>query len=273
MENHETPNEPKRAVKYCCDKCDYITYKKSNYKRHINSKKHYETNAKHKTSRFYCDYCKCEFKSRTTLWRHKQNCSIIKILEENEQLKNDKIELMNKMLEDKNQTINNITNNITNNNTFNLQIYLNENYKNAMNLGDFIKSLKLTSSDLKYSLENGKIEGVSNIIIKGLTNLEETDRPVHCTDRENSVLYVKDNDNWEEDCEHKIIEKGISNIEQNHKQLIKDWEENHPLWFEDDNLKNEYIKIVKETMNDLNKEEKQKVIKNMSKIVNLDKNK
>ena len=103
--------------------------------------------------------------------------------------------------------------------------------------------------------------------------MEETDRPVHCTDRENSVLYVKDNDNWEEDCEHKIIEKGISNIEQNHKQLIKDWEENHPLWFEDDNLKNEYIKIVKETMNDLNKEEKQKVIKNMSKIVNLDKNK
>ena len=112
---------------------------------------------------------------------------------------------------------------------------------------------------------------MSNIIIKGLTNLEETDRPVHCTNRENSTLYVKDNDNWEEDSEHKLIEKGLDNIEQTHKQLIKEWEDNHPNWIEDESLKNEYIRIVKETMIDLNKQEKEKVIQNMSRIIELDK--
>lgn len=268
MENSETKNEPKRAHIFRCEKCDYITCKKSNYNRHINSKKHYETNVKHKTSTLYCKYCNKKFNSRTSLWRHNKKCEIINIIKENEQLKIEKIDLMNKILDDNN---NKTINNITNNNTINLQIYLNENCKNAMNLGDFIKSLKLTSSDLTYSLENGKIEGMSNIIIKGLTNLEETDRPVHCTNREKSTLYVKDNDNWEEDSEHKLLEKGIDDIEQTHKQLIKEWEDNHPNWIEDESLKNEYIRIVKETMIDLNKQEKEKVIKNMSRIIELDK--
>ena len=78
-----------------------------------------------------------------------------------------------------------------------------------MNIGDFIKSLKITMEDLNYSRENGKIEGVSKILIKGLNNLEETDRPVHCTDESNNILFIKDNDKWDKDIDNNILEESI----------------------------------------------------------------
>ena len=140
-----------------------------------------------------------------------------------------------------------------------------------MNIEDFIKSLKFTLEDLDYSVKNGKIKGVSNILIKGLTDLNETDRPMHCTDASNSVLYIKDKDRWEEDSNNEILEKSITNVETEQSNLIGKWEECHPNWMQDENLQDAYLNIVKNTMQTMSKKEKQKVIENVSKIVKLKK--
>ena len=139
-----------------------------------------------------------------------------------------------------------------------------------MNIGDFIKSLKITMEDFNYSRENGKIEGVSKILIKGLNNLEETNRPVHCTDESNNVLFIKDNDKWDEDVNNNILEESIENVEKKEQNILAStWEESHPNWMDDEGLQQEYLDIVKNTMTLMSKAEKQKVIGNVSKIVKL----
>lgn len=273
MANCETQKVLNVLGKYTCEKCNYTTCNKSNLNKHYRTQKHkstsFETNAKHQkvlNRIFVCEYCNLEFNSRTTIWRHKKKyCDVLKLINENEQLKERNETLVNKIINDNPQP-----QVINNNNTFNLQIFLNENCKNAMNIGDFIQSLNITMEDLNYSRLNGKIEGVSKILIKGLNNLEETDRPVHCTDESNNVLFIKDNDKWDEDINNNILEESIADVEKKEQNILAStWEESHPNWMEDEILQQEYLDIVKNTMTLMSKAEKKKVISNVSKIVNL----
>ena len=177
-----------------------------------------------------------------------------------------------------NNIINNNNNNINSNNkTFNLQFFLNETCKDAMNISDFVESVKLQVSDLENVGKVGYIEGISNIIIKNLQEMDVEKRPIHCTDQKREVMYVKDENIWEkEDENNKKLRKAIRIIAHKNICMLKAFRENYPDCEEYDSKKNEqYNKIIYEAMggkgdNDYDKDTK--IIKKIAKKVIIDKN-
>jgi hypothetical protein len=179
----------------------------------------------------------------------------------------------------KNGTSNNIvnSNNINSNNkTFNLQVFLNETCKDAMNISDFVESVKLQVSDLENVGKVGYIEGISNIIIKNLKEMDVEKRPVHCTDQKREVMYVKDENIWEkEDENNKKLRKAIRMIAHKNICMLKAFREKYPDCEEYDSNKNsQYNKIVYEAMGgkgDDDYEKDTKIIKKIAKQVTIDK--
>jgi hypothetical protein len=280
-----------------CEKCDYTTCIKYNFGLHIKSIKHKNnvltTNNNDflgKISKKYeCENCEKSFNDRAGLWRHNKKC---KIEEKNENIKNDEpsdkelivmllkqnSQLIDKNCElSKNCQMNNSHNTTTNshNKAFNLNFFLNETCKDAMNITDFVDSIKLQLEDLIKVGEIGYVEGISNIITKNLNALDVTQRPIHCTDKKREVLYVKDEDKWEkEDTEKKKIRKAIKKVSSKNQKLLPQFKEAHP----DCNrsvskYSDQYNKIIVESMggsgdNDLEKEDK--IIKNITKVTTID---
>jgi hypothetical protein len=160
---------------------------------------------------------------------------------------------------------------ITNNNTFNIQLFLNEECKNAMNMGDFIKTIKLSLDDLDFSMKNGKVEAVSKIFIKELNDLATIERPIHCKMNDtNNIMYIKENNIWEEDSDNKILEASIDNIETNHYKLLEEWEKSNPNWMNVEDLRDTYLDMVKKSMSKLTEKEKLDIIKNISNLTKLE---
>jgi hypothetical protein len=195
------------------------------------------------------------------------------LVKQNSQL----FEQNNEMLEIiKNGTHNN-NNNTTNshNKTFNLQFFLNETCKNAMNIMDFVDSIKLQLSDLERVGELGYVEGISNIILKNLKELDVTQRPVHCTDKKRETMYIKDDDKWEKDEERLKLHKVVRKVTCKNQNLIQKFKEEYPEYNKyHSKVSDKYNKIIVESMggpgdNDFEKEEK--IIQNISKQVFVDK--
>jgi hypothetical protein len=163
-------------------------------------------------------------------------------------------------------THNTITNTNSHNKTFNLNFYLNETCKNALNISDFVSSIKVSLTDLENTGRQGYVEGVSNIILKNLNNLEQYQRPIHCSDFKREVIYIKDNDKWEKECEEKpLLTKAIKVIANENIKKIMEWKETNPDCTNSDSKKNNlYLKIVSNSMNGSDKEEG---IKNITKII------
>ena len=214
----------KSSIKYECFSCNYFTSRKSQYDRHLLTDKHCSlqnpTSEKFQTIKTYECICGKSYKHSSTFYAHKKHCSenyghnsdnlnkingfdkddlIITLLKQNAEL----LEIV------KNGT-HNTTNNTTNNNhtnshnkAFNLNFFLNETCKNAMNITDFVDSIKLQLSDFMDVGEAGFVQGISNIIVKKLNDLDETIRPIHCTDQKRETFYVKDEDKWEKEEEDK----------------------------------------------------------------------
>jgi hypothetical protein len=301
-------NLPKICPKFNCNFCDYNTSKKSSFDDHLQSKKHKylsmldKSDTKtaknlHLEKKYICPMCDKTYQSRNGLWLHKKKCL-------NKQDKHDQEELNNESLPDlsnkddlifmllkqnsellelmKNGTNNTIINNSTNTNnsnnkTFNLQVFLNETCKDAMNITDFIDSIKLQLSDLEKVGELGYIEGISNIITKNLIALDVTLRPIHCTDKKREVIYIKENNKWEkEDEDKKNIRKLIKKVSNKNIGMISKYKEAHPdCGTHDSKYSDQYNKIVLEAMggkgDDTTKEKEDKIIKNISKKVVIDK--
>jgi hypothetical protein len=179
----------------------------------------------------------------------------------------------------KNGTSNNVvnSNNVNSNNkTFNLQVFLNETCKDAMNISDFVESVKLQVSDLENVGKVGYIEGISNIIIKNLKEMDVEKRPVHCTDQKREVMYVKDENIWEkEDENNKKLRKAIRMIAHKNICMLKAFREKYPDCEEYDSKKNsQYNKIVYEAMGgkgDDDYEKDTKIIKKIAKQVTIEK--
>jgi hypothetical protein len=177
----------------------------------------------------------------------------------------------------KNGTNNTVHNNINSHNkTFNLQVFLNETCKDAMNISDFIESVKLQVSDLENVGKVGYIEGISNIIIKNLQALEVEKRPVHCTDKKREVIYVKEDNIWEkEDETNKKLRKAIRTIAHKNICMFKDFREKYPDCEDYDSKKNsQYNKIIYEAMGgkgDNDYEKDTKIIKKIAKVVGIEK--
>ena len=234
-----------------------------------------------------CEKCNKKYKSRVGLWKHKKQCInikedtlestniinsisnnttdkdalIIQLLKQNGELQKSLIELS------KEKTVTNNTSNNNNNKTFNLNFFLNETCKDALNIQDFVSSIHLSLEDLENTGRQGYIEGISNIILKNLNNLEHYKRPIHCSDSKREILYIKDNNKWEKECENKpILTKAIKMIANENIKQIKGWKDKYPDCTNSDSNKNNlYLKIVSNSMNGSTQEESHK---NINKIIN-----
>jgi hypothetical protein len=156
------------------------------------------------------------------------------------------------------------------NKAFNLNFFLNETCKNAMNITDFVDSIKLQLTDLMDVGELGYVEGISKIIVKNLNNLDETIRPIHCTDQKRETFYVKDEDQWlKEDEEKKKLKKVIKTVANKNIKLLPQFRERYPEYNNSRHtISDTYDKIVIETMEtDTHKDEK--ILKNISKATTI----
>jgi|TARA_R110001599_G_scaffold313914_3_gene521822 hypothetical protein len=141
------------------------------------------------------------------------------------------------------------SNNTTINNKFNLQFFLNERCKDAINMTEFVETLHLEMDDLDKTCQNGYISGIANIFVKGLKQLELHQRPIHCSDLKREVLYVKDNDTWERDNEEKRIKRAINTVAKKQVDKIKEWEQGNLHWNTTENGTKEYIEMVRNVTN------------------------
>jgi len=162
------------------------------------------------------------------------------------------------------------------NNNFNLNIFLNETCKNAINFTDFLNSISLEVADLIETKNTGYIHGISNIFIKGLRQLEMHERPIHCSKNKKEVLYIKDNNEWQKDNENKEkLKTGIGVVTKKQIDTIKEWEHLNPEWNRTDKGTMEYMQIVKNVMgcstdNEYDKSNN-KIIKTIAKEVMINK--
>jgi len=292
---------------FVCELCDYTCCKKFNFDRHILSAKHLKATNGNKSATkteqneqkgaiYCCDNCNKEYNDRSGLWRHKQKCKpneedddedkksdelaeLVKyLMKENSEMKNMMMEQSNLMMQViKNGTTQNSHNtNNSHNKAFNLQFFLNETCKDAMNITDFVESIKLQLSDLERVGEIGYVEGISNIIVKNLKDLDVTQRPVHCTDQKRETMYVKDEDKWEKDEEQKKMHKLVRKVADKNARMVPKFKEAHPDCGKSaSRFSDQYNKIIMEAMggkgdNDFEKEEK--IIKKVSKEVTVEKN-
>jgi ribosomal protein L37AE/L43A len=290
-------NEIKQKIskKYFCEKCDYNTDRKSNLSNHLLSAKHIKTTNDNKnkskiSAKHKCYICEKEYNDRAGLWRHKKKCFekeentiieqdindknlILTLIQQNNELQKQMLEVI------KNGTINNTINNTNNshNKTFNLQLFLNETCKDAMNIMDFVDSIKIQLCDIESIGELGFVNGMSKLIIKNLNALAENMRPVHCNDPKRDSLYVKDANVWEkEDSENKKIKKAIKYISHKNICAIPEWKAKYPdCIYSDSKKSNQYNHIVIEAMGgpgDNDEEKVDKIVKKIAKEVTIDKN-
>lgn len=162
--------------------------------------------------------------------------------------------------------------NTTINNQFNIQMFLNEECKDALNLTEFIETLHLDHTDLTSTRENGYAVGITNIFIRGLKALDFNKRPIHCSDLKQEILYVKDYGVWEkDDADKQKIKGAITSVAKKQINTIKKWEENHPNWQNSDQGTQEYCEMIQHVTCPNNEEENNKIIKNIAREIILDK--
>jgi hypothetical protein len=247
-------------------------------------------------NKYSCESCQKNYASRNGLWKHQQKCNISEkqsesvvtnstsnkdelityLMKENQEFKNLILEIVKKDTYNQSTTNNNTTNNTNSHNkAFNLNFFLNETCKDAMNIMDFVDSIKLQLSDLEKVGELGYVEGISNIIVKNLNELDVTQRPVHCTDKKRETMYIKDEDKWEKDEANSKIKKAIKRVASKNQRLLPKFKEAHPdCGTYHSKYSDQYNKIIIESVggsgdNDAEKEEK--IIRNISKNVVVDK--
>jgi hypothetical protein len=298
MEQNKIPNSSEISYNFTCTECDYKCCKQSEYNKHLLTPKHKNrtklNNLEQKVSenlqKYICKKCNKNYNARNSLWYHEKKCllqediekSIIKnessnkddlinyLIKENQEFKNLILEIVKK---DTYTTTNNT--NISNNKSFNLNVFLNETCKDAMNIMDFVESIKLQLSDLERVGELGYVEGISKIIIKSLKELDVSQRPVHCTDKKRETIYIKDEDKWEKDEEQKKMHKIVRKVADKNARMILKYKEAHPdcgTYYS--KFSDQYNKIIVEAMggsgdNDFEKEEK--IIRNVSKQIGIEK--
>jgi hypothetical protein len=246
-------------------------------------------------SKYICQNCHKKYKDNSGLWRHSKKCSAIETTPESEvkinNNPNDKDELITYLIKENqdfknlileivkkdtyNQSTTNITNTNSHNKAFNLNFFLNETCKDAMNITEFVESIKLQLSDLEKVGELGYVEGISSIIVKNLKDLDVTQRPVHCTDKKRETMYIKDQDKWEKDEEQKKMHKLVRKVADKNARMLPKFKEAHPDCIKSSSrFSDQYNTIIIEAMggrgdNDFEKEEK--IIRRVSKEVIVDK--
>ena len=293
----------KISQKFYCEICNYNTCKKCDYKKHLSTSKHEnaskmlvnDSEMSQKISEKFICSCGKTYKHDSSYYKHKKKCNkninvvdttnkndivfdkelVMMLMKENNELKNILVDTQNQMLEViKNGTHNTNTN--SHNKTFNLQFFLNETCKNAMNIMDFVDSVKLQLSDLENMGDVGFVNGMSNIIIKNLKDLDVHERPFHCTDKKREVLYVKDEDKWNKESDgNPKIRNAIKHIAKKNSKQIFDFKNKYPDCNKSHSKHSDkYNKLIIESMGgkgDNDQEKENKIIHNIAKEVIVDK--
>jgi hypothetical protein len=293
---------------FFCEKCDITTNNKKDFKRHILTAKHKRLTTTNNLSTTKEYYCKCgkSYKHMSSLCKHRNNCKFKLIIPDNEnkltkdelikqlitqnqqlifenkEFKNFMFEQSNKMFEQNNKLIelaskpSSINNNSNNNNKqFNLNLFLNEKCKNAMNMSEFIDSIQIEDEDFENIGKLGYIQGISNIFIKGIKELDETMRPLHCNDIKRETLYIKDNNVWDKDENKQKIRNAIALIVHKNFKYIPIWQEANPLSFDVTTKKNDlYMRIANQVTTAITPDDDSginKIIRNVANQVIIDK--
>jgi hypothetical protein len=299
---------------YFCKLCFYGTNKKSSYKQHLLTQKH-QTNqeipnnlsvVQVSSNKYECNNCNKTFHDRSGLWRHNKKCDSTQILnpkiildiihqhsefkemliaqskqstelqKQSQQQTNELQKQIIELCKNTTTTNNNTINNNSHNKTFNLQFFLNDTCKNAMNLGDFVSSLQIDLSDLESVGELGFVNGLSKLIINGLNDLEECERPVHCSDLKRESMYVKEDNKWEkEDAENTKMKKALKQIAHKNTKMLPIWKAKNPdCKRSESHLSDKYSHMVIEAMGgsgDNDEEKANKIIRKIAKEVTIKK--
>ena len=288
---------PKICPKFYCNNCDYGTSKKSSYNDHLISQKHTKSIIGNEIlpefcSIYICQNCNKSYKDNSGLWRHKKKCGnnsckrdiitcindstkqtelIEYLLKENSEFKHLMLEQNKHMLELASKSGNN------NNNSFNLNFFLNETCKNAMNIMDFVSQLQVGIKELEDTGRLGFAEGISKIFINGLKQIDISDRPIHCTDVKRETMYIKDKNAWMKESDVKpILTNAVKHVANKNMKQISEWAKEHPEFNNSRSKQNDaYLQIVSESMSGSSQEETNKnytkIIKNIAKESLVDK--
>jgi hypothetical protein len=282
-----TKSSKEVVTKYYCELCDYSTSRSDNYSKHLLTAKHKTVTTGNKKvgevvkvgehissleiSCHSCDKCNKNYKSRKGLWSHKKKCSqiseedellentivlsrptidnnlVIELIKQNGELQKQNGEIMKQLVEivKEPKMLNNGT--INNNNTFNLQIFLNETCKDALNITEFVEKIKITIEDLINLSNKGYVTGVTDVIKMELNALDITKRPFHCTDVKRETIYFKNNDVWNKDTDKSTKMKQIVKVVGNkYRNKTKEWCQTNPdVRVLDSNENKTYHKLAK----------------------------
>ena len=269
------------VYKYVCDKCNFKTWNKYNYSKHILSLKHkkQEMDSEKCEKMYYCN-CGKKYKYDTGLYKHKKKCQgekkeentiiqsdnkddmkdlVFKLINENQELRKTITEMIPKM--------GNNNNNLKQ--KFNINVFLNEKCKDALSMDEFIDKIEISMKNLLTTKEKGQTQGISNIIMENMNKLSLYERPLHCTDKKRETLYVKNNE-WEKDENKEYINKALKNVEKKQLKNIQIWLDAHPNYMNCSNQQDEFAELLRECGKSID-DNREKIIKNLCIQVYLDK--
>jgi hypothetical protein len=313
METEKNEKNEKNENKFICENCDFKCRWKCDWNRHLTTAKHIQetnrskTNEKNDATKLQsmwtniCQECNKRYKTRSGLWKHMQICEKVEltinalkvangddsesvavklalgILKSNDALvkSNETMVEMAKQVTAGNMvnSNNHITNNITNN--FNLQLFLNDKCKDAVNITDFIDNIQIQMNELENVGTNGYVNGITDIILARLKDLDVTKRPVHCTDLKREVLYIRDDNEWNRDEDRSKIKNMITKVASKNYRTIPQWRDEHPDCKDPENRQYDFcINMMRNSLGDLGDEQARldnKIIKNIAKEVVVDK--
>ena len=295
---------PKNHQKFYCEKCDYSCNRLSEWKRHCSTAKHKNWTkldnigqkiTEKNTTLYRCE-CGKVYKARSTFYYHKKKCNyhaeddetdeiivkdnddpsykelLIQAMKEMTEMRKENTEMRKQMTDMIPLIGNTTTNNNNTTNNFNLNFFLNEQCKDALNLTDFINSLQLQLNDLEYTADKGHIKGITNIFHNALNNMEVTKRPLHCTDLKREVLYIKDNDEWHKDEDKEEIKSAVDKVVNKNLGNTGKWLNKYPNHCNTESSDfDNYIKMAANSLGTGEDTEKNKIVKNILKEVVIDK--
>jgi|MDTC01.1.fsa_nt_gb hypothetical protein len=283
-----TTKYPQKSLKkFCCETCNYFTSSQKDYNKHILTAKHKNTTnntEKNDKISFICE-CGKSYAYRGSLYNHKKKCKFFnKEIENTCQIINNEISdqstLINKLIDENlklqdqiSELIPKVGNTVINN-KFDLNIFLNEDCKDALTINEFIDKIKITLEDLSVTKNKGIANGVSNIFIENIKKLSVHERPLHCIDIKNETFYIKSNVNnsltkWFEDSDNKLFKEAIRKVGIKQTKKITDWVNNHPEWENKVDEQKDYLLLIKNCTDEIDEKKEEKIIKNISNTVHL----
>jgi hypothetical protein len=247
--------------KFYCEKCDYNAVKLSHWKEHISTKKHgRKTQQNFPADEFYCKVCDVKCFHRSIYERHiktKKHTEVAKIsghtenkyleiinqllldnqrtTDTNNELRNFIVdqskqytETLNKVVETCKSSTTTINQTVNNNQRFNINVFLNEKCKDAINFSDFVKNIQISYEDLENNAQLGFVNGISKIFIDNLKQLDITERPIHCTDVKRETMYIKDENTWTKQVDDEKLQKAIQTVSYRSMGKLAEWKQENP---------------------------------------------